>query len=215
MTKLSELLTKYDRYRQEEQKDPYPSGETRTVLPEHKKELEEVSAITPPSIGWRIFLILFCVICGIIMANSPEYEGGLGNFYFVFCTVPPTIALTVTYFTKKGVYNRRMERKWELQHQINEIEDYNNTLEQNQKTWEERKNKRNAQIRLVISEASKLIASKEYFYQFLQSDHTDEVENELAVLCNFLRMNKDISISDTYLIRSIDIAQDIINALLN
>lgn len=207
MTKLAELLQKYDRYMQEEQKDSCPTETKRIISPEHQKELEEISAITPPKLGWRIFLILLCALYGIIMANQPSPYAPV--FVFCVCTVPPAIALIVPYCAKRGVYNLRMERKVRLQRQIEEDEAYNNTLEQNQKAWEERKNRRDSQLRSIMSDVHKLIASKEYFEQLLHSDNAEEMEAEWAALCALLHMNRDISISDTYLMRSINLAQDI------
>ncbi len=212
MTKLSELLKKYDAYTNESLRDPRPSGNKRTVPPGRQKELEEVSAMTPPKIGWRIFLILICVLVGIVMVSSPEYGGNLVSevkvFYFVFCTIPPTVALIVTYCVKRGVYNRRMERKWELQRQIKEVEDHNRTLEESRDKWEAREKRREGQKQSLMRDARKLIASKEYFDQLLSADATD-METELSTLCSYLLIDSDISIADTYLLRSIDATRDI------
>lgn len=212
MTKLSEILKKHAAYTKESLSDPRPSGNKRTVPPGRQKELEEVSAMTPPKIGWRIFLILFCVFIGVVMVNSPEYGGdfvpAIKVFYFAFCTIPPTVALTVTYCVKRGVYNRRMERKWMLQREIKEVEDHNRSLEESRDKWEAREKRREEQMRSLMREARKLIASKEYFDQLLSADATD-METELSTLCAYLLIDSDISITDTYLFRSIDATRDI------
>ena len=212
MTKLSEILKKHAAYTKESLSDPRPSGNKRTVPPGRQKELEEVSAMTPPKIGWRIFLILFCVFIGVIMVSSPEYGGdfvpAIKVFYFAFCTIPPTVALTVTYCVKRGVYNRRMERKWMIQREIKEVEDHNRSLEESRDKWEAREKRREEQMRSLMREARKLIASKEYFDQLLSADATD-METELSTLCAYLLIDSDISITDTYLFRSIDASRDI------
>ena len=217
MTKLSEMLKSYDAYTKESLSDPRPSGNKRTVPPGKQKELEEVSAMTPPKIGWRIFLILFCVFIGVVMVNSPEYGGDLVPavkvFYFAFCTIPPTVALTVTYCVKRGMYNRRMERKWMIQREIKEVEDHNRSLEESRDKWEAREKRREEQMRTICREAARLMSSKEYFEHVFSSPNTEDLENEIHCQCLFMEPLyqgcSDYDFAETYLLSSVNPAQDV------
>ena len=95
-----------------------------------------------------------------------------------------------------------------IQREIKEVEDHNRSLEESRDKWEAREKRREEQMRSLMREARKLIASKEYFDQLLSADATD-METELSTLCTYLLIDSDISITDTYLFRSIDATRDI------
>lgn len=210
MSKLSELWKEYQKIAQQGTNDPYPTGTSKDIPFEWEAEIKELNTATPPSLGWRIILFLVLAAYTVYFCYSSGANSKNSTFLFFAIVILPVIVLLINYFKKKSQYNEKMSRLYSLKSQIQNIEKFNEDLENNKQKWESRQRNRDQQLKRIISDVQKLMGSTEKYVSLLTSENTEEIENEILYQYKFTKECNECSPDDFALFRSIDPSRDII-----
>ena len=188
MKSLTTLWNDFQEIVQENQNDCRPSREKEKIPSEWEAEIAEIDRFSPMSFSE------FCISLLI-----PIY-----NLYAVWA-----------FRNDREKARKNKKRKEVLQNKIREINYYNHSIDQEVKEWEKRQGERDSKLNRIVSEAVKLMASRDYFEQVFSSANAADVDNEIYQQCLFAELfhtkkrKRDFLFCDTYLLSAVDLTRDV------